>query len=151
MALVDQLFVDSVIEDKEFDISYKTKGAAGMDLRAKLDTPTLTFPPFGRALIKTGVKLAIPEGYLGYVNPRSGLAYKKGLTVLNAPGTIDSDFRGEIGVILVNLSAEEATIEYGERIAQIVFHKVENVVLIDTVELPDTDRGAGGFGSTGEK
>lgn len=146
---MDTIFVKSVIKDKDFEISYKTKGAAGMDLHAKLDTPSLKIPPLGRCLIKTGVRLEIPEGYLGYINPRSGLALKKGLTVLNSPGTIDSDYRGEIGVILVNLSAEETIIENGERIAQIVFHQVATAALIPVEDLEDTERGSGGFGSTG--
>lgn len=133
--------------------AYATDGAAGLDLRANLDAP-VTLQSGERKLIPTGLFMQIPVGFEGQVRPRSGLALKQGLTVLNTPGTVDSDYRGEVGVILVNLSNEERTIPHGERIAQIVFAKHERAK-ISTVssveELEITDRGAGGFGSTGTK
>jgi dUTP pyrophosphatase len=130
--------------------SYETMFSAGMDLRAFLAEPQ-TLKPLQRAIIKTGLFIELPIGYEAQVRPRSGLAAKKGVTVLNAPGTIDADYRGEIGVILVNLSNEDFTIENGERIAQLVVAKHERVNW-ETVEvLEETKRGAGGFGSTGVK
>lgn len=130
--------------------SYATQGAAGMDLRASLDEP-VTIKPLGRALIPTGLFMEIPEGYEVQVRPRSGLAYKHGITVLNTPGTIDCDYRGEVGVILVNLSDEPFTVQHGERIAQMVVAKYEKVELTVAEMLTETDRGSGGFGSTGKK
>lgn len=127
---------------------YETDGSAGVDLRACVDEP-ITLKPLQRHLIKTGLFIALPNGYEAQVRPRSGLAYKKGITVLNTPGTIDADYRGEIGVILVNLSEEPFTVENGERIAQIVIAKYEQAQFIAVEELDETDRGAGGFGSTG--
>ena len=127
---------------------YSTEGAAGMDLRANEEK---TLAPFERAVVGTGLYMAIPVGVEGQVRPRSGLAIKKGLTVLNAPGTIDSDYRGEVGVILINLSNETVVVEVGERVAQIVFAKHEKAELIGVEELSSTDRGAGGYGSTGVK
>ncbi len=121
-----------------------------MDLRAATDGPS-TLKPLQRALIKTGLFIELPIGYEAQVRPRSGLAAKKGITVLNAPGTIDADYRGEIAVILVNLSNEEFTIEPGERIAQLVIAKHERAVWKEVDALTDTSRGAGGFGSTGTK
>ena len=130
--------------------SYETMFSAGMDLRAFLAEPQ-TLKPLQRAIIKTGLFIELPIGYEAQVRPRSGLAAKKGVTVFNAPGTIDADYRGEIGVILVNLSNEDFTIENGERIAQLVVAKHERVNW-ETVEvLEETKRGAGGFGSTGVK
>lgn len=131
--------------------SYQTPGSSGMDLRALLDT-SLAVPPGGRCVVPTGLAFAIPPGWEGQVRPRSGLALRKGLTVLNAPGTIDSDYRGEVRVILVNLGAEPAEIAPGERIAQVVFCPVGRAAL-EVVDgpLPETLRGAGGFGHTGSE
>jgi dUTP pyrophosphatase len=130
--------------------SYQTAGASGMDIRAVLEAP-LTLAPMERALIPTGIFLEMDPSLECQVRPRSGLALKKGLTVLNTPGTIDADYRGEVGVILVNLSSESVTITDGERIAQLVFCKVEKVSLIQVQTLTSSDRGEGGFGSTGVK
>lgn len=129
---------------------YETEASAGMDLRAHLDTPVI-LEPMERAIIKTGLFIELPIGYEAQVRPRSGLAAKKGITVLNAPGTVDADYRGEIGVILVNLSNEAFTIENGERIAQLVIAKHERAEWHKVEELSSTERGAGGFGSTGVK
>ena len=129
---------------------YATSQSAGLDLRANLIKPT-TIKPLGRILIKTGLFIELPEGYEAQVRPRSGLAYKKGITVLNSPGTIDADYRGEIGVILVNLSEEEFIIENGERVAQMVIARHEQASWIETETLEASERGAGGFGSTGVK
>ena len=129
---------------------YETEASAGMDLRASINN-AITLQPLERSLVKTGLFIELPIGYEAQVRPRSGLAYKKGISVLNAPGTIDADYRGEIGVILVNLSNEPFTIENGERIAQLVIAKHERASW-ETVEvLSETVRGAGGFGSTGVK
>lgn len=130
--------------------NYETLGSAGMDLRACVDAPS-TLKPLQRAIVKTGLFIELPIGYEAQVRPRSGLAAKKGITVLNSPGTIDADYRGEIGVILVNLSNEDFTIEHGERIAQLVIAKHERAVWEEVTELGETSRGAGGFGSTGVK
>lgn len=128
--------------------SYATSLSAGMDLRASIDAP-VTIGPLGRALIPTGIRIALPEGAEAQVRPRSGLAAKHGVTVLNAPGTVDADYRGEIKVILVNLSDESFTVNPGERIAQLVVAKYERVEWSVVEDLDDTARGAGGFGSTG--
>jgi dUTP pyrophosphatase len=130
--------------------SYETVGAAGMDIRSYLPEPVI-LKPLQRALIPTGLYMEIPAGYEAQVRPRSGLAIKKGLSLLNTPGTIDSDYRGEIKVILINLSNETAVVNTGERIAQIVIAKYEKVKLQEVDELTDTDRGEGGFGHTGVK
>ncbi|MCH7784480.1 MAG: dUTP diphosphatase [Bacteroidetes bacterium] len=127
---------------------YETQASAGMDLRASLETAT-TLRPLERAIIKTGLFIELPIGYEAQVRPRSGLAAKKGITVLNAPGTIDADYRGEIGVILVNLSNNDFTIVNGERIAQLVIAKHERGVWEEVNILEETSRGVGGFGSTG--
>lgn len=129
---------------------YETEASAGMDLRANISLP-VTLQPLERTIIKTGLFIELPLGYEAQVRPRSGLAAKKGITVLNAPGTIDADYRGEIGVILVNLSNEVFTIENGERVAQLVIAKHERAELQETRELSETIRGEGGFGSTGLK
>ena len=129
---------------------YETLASAGMDLRANL-TESVTLEPTQRAIIKTGLFIELPVGYEAQVRPRSGLAAKKGVTVLNAPGTIDADYRGEIGVILINLSNETFVVENGERIAQLVIAKHERAEWREVSELSETDRGAGGFGSTGTK
>lgn len=130
--------------------SYATPLSAGMDLKADLETP-ITLGPLERAMVPTGIFIALPEGYEAQVRPRSGLAAKKGITVLNTPGTIDADYRGEVRVILVNLSNEPFVIEPGERIAQMVVAKHERVVWEEVSSLSETERGAGGFGSTGVK
>lgn len=127
---------------------YETEGSAGMDLRANIDE-AIVLKPLERAIIKTGLFIALPVGFEAQVRPRSGLAAKKGITVLNAPGTVDADYRGEIGVILVNLSNEDFTINDGERIAQLVIAKHERVNWQEVSILDETERGAGGFGSTG--
>ena len=130
--------------------AYATPLSAGMDLRAALDAP-VELKPLERALVPTGIYLQIPAGYEAQVRPRSGLAAKHGITVLNTPGTIDADYRGEIKVILVNLSNQPFTIEPGERIAQMVFARCEQATLEAVEALDETQRGAGGFGSTGLK
>ena len=129
---------------------YATSQSAGMDLRANLEQPIL-LKPLQRTLVKTGLFMELPIGYEAQVRPRSGLAFKKGITVLNSPGTIDADYRGEISVILVNLSNEEFVIEDGERVAQMIIAKHEQADWEVVVELVETKRGAGGFGSTGVK
>jgi len=128
--------------------SYETLASAGMDLRAHL-TDALVLKPMERTIIKTGLFIELPIGVEAQVRPRSGLAIKKGITVLNAPGTIDADYRGEIGVILINLSQEEFTINNGDRIAQLVIAKHERAEWNEVTELSKTKRGEGGFGSTG--
>ncbi len=128
--------------------SYATVLSAGMDLRANIDTP-IVLQPLERTLVPTGLFIALPEGYEAQVRPRSGLAIKKGITVLNSPGTIDADYRGEVCVILVNLSNEPFTITDGERIAQMVIARHEQVEWLECDVLGETDRGAGGFGHTG--
>ena len=130
--------------------AYETKASAGLDIRANVEKP-IVLKPLERVLVKTGLFFEIPEGYEAQVRPRSGLALKKGLTVLNSPGTIDADYRGEVGVILINLSQEDFTIEDGERIAQVVFAQVEQAAWINVETLTETERGEGGFGSTGVK
>jgi dUTP pyrophosphatase len=127
---------------------YQTSGAAGMDLHAALAAP-VSLAPLGRARIPTGLALAIPPGFEGQVRPRSGLAARHGITVLNAPGTIDSDYRGEVQVVLVNLGSESVTIDPLDRIAQLVFAPVAYAELVVVDELDPTSRGAGGYGSTG--
>lgn len=128
--------------------NYETEASAGMDLRANI-TEDVTLKPLDRAIIKTGLFIELPQGYEAQVRPRSGLAAKKGVTVLNSPGTIDADYRGEIGVILVNLSNDDFTIENGERVAQLVIAKHEHIAWEEVEVLEETTRGAGGFGSTG--
>ncbi len=129
---------------------YETIASAGMDLRANISDP-ITLKPLERTIIKTGLFIELPVGYEAQVRPRSGLAAKKGITVLNAPGTVDADYRGEVGVILVNLSNEDFVIENGERVAQMVIAKHERAEWIEVAELSETSRGEGGFGSTGVK
>jgi dUTP pyrophosphatase len=130
--------------------NYETIASAGMDLRANL-SESVILQPLGRAIIKTGIFIELPIGYEAQVRPRSGLAAKKGITVLNSPGTVDADYRGEIGVILVNLSQETFVVENGERIAQLIIAKHERAQWIEVQELSETTRGEGGFGSTGVK
>lgn len=129
---------------------YETEGSAGMDLRAHL-TEAITLLPLERALVPTGLFIELPGGFEAQIRPRSGLAAKRGLTMLNSPGTIDSDYRGEIKCIVVNLSNEPQIIEPGERIAQMVIARYEQINWQETDRLEDTERGAGGFGSTGKK
>src|SRR5690554_1453820 len=129
--------------------AYETGSSAGMDLRANI-TEAVTLKPLERAIIKTGLFIELPVGYEAQVRPRSGLAAKKGITVLNSPGTIDADYRGEIGVILVNLSNEEFTVQNGERVAQLVIAKHETAEWVEVETLGETQRGEGGFGSTGK-
>jgi dUTP pyrophosphatase len=129
---------------------YETIASAGMDLRANLQNPII-LKPLERTIVKTGLFIELPIGIEAQVRPRSGLAAKKGITVLNAPGTVDADYRGEIGVILINLSHESFTIENGERIAQLVIAKHERAEWVSVDQLSETDRGEGGFGSTGTK
>lgn len=129
---------------------YETLASAGMDLRANLEA-SVTLKPLERTIVPTGLFLELPVGFEAQVRPRSGLAAKKGITVLNAPGTVDADYRGEVGVILVNLSNEDFTIENGERVAQLVIAKHERAEWKQVQELSKTSRGAGGFGSTGTK
>src|SRR5690554_1182048 len=139
-----------IINRSKHDLpQYETEASAGVDLRANAEEP-FTLQSLERTLIKTGLFLEIPEGYEAQVRPRSGLAIKHGITGLNSPGTIDADYRGEVGVILVNLSQEPFVIEDGDRIAQLVFSKVKQAKWITTEELSVTERGAGGFGSTGK-
>jgi len=130
--------------------AYATPQSAGMDLRANLDEP-IVLRPLERRLIPTGLYIALPEGYEAQVRPRSGLALKHGLTVLNAPGTIDADYRGEVGVVLVNLSQQDFTVNDGERIAQLVVARCEQAELVVVEQLDETERGAGGYGHTGVK
>ena len=129
---------------------YATTGSSGMDIRAFLTSP-ITMAPMERVLIPTGLSLALPENWEAQIRPRSGLAIKQGLTCLNTPGTIDADYRGELKVILINLSNEPQLITDGDRIAQMVFQKVEKVILEKVESLEATERGAGGFGHTGKK
>ena len=129
---------------------YGTLASAGVDLRANLTEP-ITLKPLERILVKTGLFIELPIGFEAQVRPRSGLAFKNGVTVLNSPGTIDADYRGEIGVILVNLSNTPFVIEDGERVAQLVIAKHEQAEWVLVEELAETERGAGGFGSTGKK
>jgi dUTP pyrophosphatase len=130
--------------------NYETIASAGMDLRANISDP-ITLKSLERTIVKTGLFIELPIGYEAQVRPRSGLAAKKGVTVLNSPGTVDADYRGEIGVILVNLSNEDFIIENGERIAQLIIAKHERAEWIEVQELSETSRGEGGFGSTGVK
>ncbi|CAH0337379.1 Deoxyuridine 5'-triphosphate nucleotidohydrolase [Flavobacterium sp. CECT 9288] len=141
----------NIINKSQHDLpSYETIASAGMDLRANITDP-ITLKPLERTIVKTGLFIELPIGYEAQVRPRSGLAAKNGVTVLNAPGTVDADYRGEIGVILVNLSNEDFTIQNGERIAQLVIAKHERAEWTVVQELTETSRGEGGFGSTGVK
>ena len=140
-----------IINESPYDLpSFATVNSAGADLRAHLENP-VTLGPLERTIVGTGLKIALPEGFEAQVRPRSGLAAKHGLTVLNSPGTIDADYRGEIGVILVNLSNETFTVNPGERIAQLVIAKYEQALWEPSDSLDETERGAAGFGSTGKE
>ena len=130
--------------------AYETSSSAGMDLRAYLPEGPITLKPMQRMLIPTGLFMEIPEGYEGQVRPRSGLAIKSGITVLNTPGTIDADYRGEVKIILINLSDTDFVINSGDRVAQIVFAKCEQMEVVNVETLSDTERGTGGFGHTGK-
>ena len=129
--------------------AYETASSAGMDLRAFVDADVV-LKPFERKLIPTGLYIELPEGYEAQIRPRSGLAIKSGITVLNSPGTIDADYRGEIKVILINLSQNEFTIKSGDRICQMVIAKHEKAEFVEVNEISETERGAGGFGHTGK-
>jgi dUTP pyrophosphatase len=129
--------------------NYATAGSSGMDIRASLDAP-ITLKPLERALLPTGLFIEIPIGYEAQVRPRSGLAIKQGITCLNSPGTIDSDYRGEVKIILINLSSEEQVISPGDRIAQMIIQKVEKAEFVQVEILNETGRAAGGFGHTGK-
>ncbi len=140
-----------IINNSQHELpQYATPQSAGLDLRANLEE-SITLKPLERRLIPTGLHIALPDGYEAQVRPRSGLAYKKGVTVLNATGTIDADYRGDIGVILINMSNEDFVVENGERIAQLVVAKYDQAEWIPVSELSETNRGEGGFGSTGVK
>jgi len=142
------MVVKIINKSKHQTPSYETNASAGMDLRANL-SELVTLKPLERAIIKTGLYIALPMGYEAQIRPRSGLSAKHGITVLNAPGTIDADYRGEIGVILVNLSNDEFTINDGDRVAQMVIAKFEHTKWEEVNVLNETSRGEGGFGSTG--
>ncbi|MDY7394921.1 dUTP diphosphatase [Aureibaculum sp. 2210JD6-5] len=142
------MIVKIINKSKHLLPNYETSASAGMDLRANLNEQ-ITLKPLGRAIIKTGLFIALPVGYEAQVRPRSGLAAKKGITVLNAPGTIDADYRGEIGVILVNLSNKDFIVNDGERIAQLIIAQYTQAKWEEVKVLDETKRGAGGFGSTG--
>ena len=150
MMHTEDLLVHVINRSKHVLPSYQTIHSAGMDLRANLDEP-VTLKPLQRALIPTGLYIALPEGHEAQIRPRSGLAYKHGISLVNSPGTIDADYRGEIKVLLVNLSDEEFVVEDGERIAQVVVARYERIAWQEAEELTDTERGAGGYGSTGTK
>lgn len=137
-----------IIAEPGFEPSYAKPGDAGADLRS---TETLTLEPGARALVKTGVRIAMPDGYVGLVHPRSGLAAKHGITVLNTPGTVDAGYRGELMVTLINTSKEAFEITRGDRIAQLLFQKVENATFHAVSELPESARGETGFGSSGRR
>lgn len=163
--MVCNYFVTSPVETKEYHRNmqiqivnkshhklpqYATALSAGLDIRANLDSP-ITLKPLSRALVPTGLFIALPQGYEAQIRPRSGLAIKKGITVLNSPGTIDADYRGEICIILVNLSSDDFVIEDGERICQMVIARHEQAVWEEVEVLDQTERGEGGFGHTGVK
>ena len=138
-----------IINDSRWDApSYATEGSAGVDLKANIDEP-ITLAPFQRVVVPTGLRIALPKGTEAQVRPRSGLAAKHGITVLNTPGTIDADYRGEVGVILINLSDKDFVINPGERVAQMILARYERFEWEDVEQLDNTSRGEGGLGSTG--
>lgn len=145
---IKSMNVKIINKSKHLIPAYETELSAGMDLRANIDD-SITLKPLERVIVKTGLYIALPAGFEAQVRPRSGLAAKKGITVLNSPGTVDADYRGEVGVILVNLSNEDFIIQDGERVAQLVIAKHERVTWKEVEILSETERGAGGFGSTG--
>lgn len=142
------MVIKIINKSKHDNPSYATVHSAGLDLKANIDKP-IVLKPLERTLVSTGLFIELPEGYEAQIRPRSGLALKKGITVLNTPGTIDSDYRGQIGVILINLSNEEVIIEDGERICQMVITKFEHIEFENTNQISETKRGEGGFGHTG--
>ena len=146
----ETLTVHVINQSKHELPSYQTIHSAGMDLRANLETP-VTLKPLQRALIPTGLFIELPEGHEAQIRPRSGLAYKHGISIVNSPGTIDADYRGEIKVLLVNLSDQDFVVEDGERVAQMVVARYERVAWTTAETLSDTARGAGGYGSTGTR
>ena len=146
---MEKVIVKVVREENVSLPKYETSGSAGMDVRANIEEP-IVMGSLERVLVPTGLKIAIPEGYEVQVRPRSGLAIKHGITLLNTPGTIDSDYRGELKVIMVNLSKDEYTINPQERIGQLVLNKVAQMELVEVDSLDETERGAGGFGHTGK-
>jgi len=145
---MDKIKVKIINESGHELPAYETPSSAGMDVRARLESP-LTLGPLERALIPTGLRIQLPQGYECQVRPRSGLALKHGITLVNTPGTIDADYRGEIGIIVINLSGEPYTISDGERIAQLVIKEYVHVTWEDVARIDETERGAGGFGHTG--
>lgn len=147
---MEQLTVNIINKSAHELPAYQTESAAGLDLRANLES-AIELKPLERTLVPTGLFIELPKGHEAQIRPRSGLAYKKGITVLNSPGTIDADYRGEIRVLLVNLSNEPFTIENGERVAQMVVAKHEQISWNSVEVLNDSERSAGGFGSTGTK
>jgi len=147
---VKHMKIQLINNSKHQSPTYETLQSAGVDLRANIYS-SITLKPLERALIKTGLFIALPDGYEAQVRPRSGLAYKNGITVLNSPGTIDEDYRGEIGVILVNISNTDFVVSDGERVAQLVIAKYEQANFEEVEILSETERGTGGFGSTGNK
>jgi len=147
---MNKMKIEIINKSKHQLPAYETVQSAGVDLRANIESP-ITLKPLERALIKTGLFIALEPGYEAQIRPRSGLAYKNGITVLNSPGTIDADYRGEIGVILVNLSNTDFIVKDGERIAQMIVAKHQHADFIEVEVLNETVRGAGGFGSTGVK
>jgi dUTP pyrophosphatase len=148
---VTRVLFSRVAEGQDLPVPQRaTDHAAGFDLRARVDG-AVEFSPGERALVPSGIRVALPQGFEAQVRPRSGLAWKRGLTVLNGPGTVDADYRGEICVLLVNLGREPVRIERGERIAQLIVQRLPRVELHEADELPETARGAGGFGHTGER
>lgn len=147
---MEEIRVHVVRQDDVVLPGYATAASSGMDLRARIDQPVV-LGPLERALVPTGMAVSIPEGYEGEVRPRSGLAINAGVTVLNAPGTIDADYRGEVKVILINLSNTPFEIKKGDRIAQIVFKRTVRASWEEVAELPESERGEGGFGSTGRE
>ncbi|MDP0493433.1 MAG: dUTP diphosphatase [Fusobacterium sp. JB021] len=145
---MEKVVVKVILEDGVKKPVYMTEGSAGMDVRANIEN-SMTLKSLERKLVPTGIKMEIPVGYEVQVRPRSGLALKHGITLVNTPGTIDSDYRGEVGIILINLSKDDFTIEPGERIAQLILGKVYQMNLVES-DLSETERGAGGFGHTGK-
>ncbi|MDP0489238.1 MAG: dUTP diphosphatase [Fusobacterium sp. JB020] len=145
---MEKVVVKVILEDGVKKPVYMTEGSAGMDVRANIEN-SITLKSLERKLVPTGIKMEIPVGYEVQVRPRSGLALKHGITLVNTPGTIDSDYRGEVGIILINLSKDDFTIEPGERIAQLILGKVYQMNLVES-DLSETERGAGGFGHTGK-
>ncbi|MGQ9508464.1 MAG: dUTP diphosphatase [Thermodesulfobacteriota bacterium] len=143
-----KVFIKRLKKESSLLPEYMTRGSSGMDLFASLEE-TVTLQPGERRMIPTGISVALPEGFEGQIRPRSGLAFQKGITVLNSPGTIDSDYRGEIKVLLINLGEAPYTIKNGDRIAQMVISPISRAILIEVEELPSTQRQEGGFGHTG--